>query len=60
MEIYDLPINFKVYGISEKEAVRTLLKQLAYHFVYEPEIVSYELFEFIPTDEEDAKYCCHI
>lgn len=60
MKLFDVPINFKVYSNTEDNAIASLFHLLKLTIDAEdPEVQDYELFEFIPTDDEDArKYCC--
>jgi len=61
MKLYDIPVNFQVYGRSEDDAISSLFHTLRLTVDEEdPEVKDYELFEFIPTDckQTDGQSCC--
>lgn len=62
-QLYDVPINFKVYAKSEGEADAFVKKAAKYGIAasgLERFIIQYDTFEFLPAGENKAsgKSCC--
>lgn len=60
MQKFDIPINFTVVSTTEDKAVNQLMEFLIAgirEFGATNRIADFELFEFLPNEDDDNDYC---